>query len=334
MLLRFDEKLRQPRVGAAVHHIFHIHIAQKVAIVHPRRPHRQHLHLRFGKPQRAAVETHQRRLADAASAREDHEARRLHGNMEMQQILFVIEKAVSLCGFGEAGKEIRFTKWLLRRLRSRRRDFGFHLRRFLLFYMDGRRISIGANQRLCHEIRRLLVLAVQPFERISRDPASAEQLAVSRHRAKLAAKIRQIFPRHEPQGALLAANDVGEKLGIPAVHQRKSQKRVLGDGAEIRAALAHYAGVKGIAPHGRKDHPGADFIFKIFRGRDHQRARPLIIPIALRHAGDRLILQEVAAKLIDVPAKDRRLQRAKGRDGIIVAILVHERRPPLLHHVV
>ncbi len=347
ILRRIDEELRQPRVGAAVHHILHVHIAQKVAVIHPRRAHRENLHLRIGESQGAAVETHQRRLADAASAREDHQAGGFHGNMEMEQILFLIQQAICRCRFAEAGEEIRFAERFLRRHsgRNRRRDFFYFL---AFFFFHRRRLAFW----FFHFLHRLWLCLLHLHRRyrhghghwplffhfragkwISRDPASAEEIAVPRHRTQFPAKVLQISPRHEPQRTFLTANDVRQKLRISTVHQREAQG-VLADGAEIRTALPHHAGVKGIAPHGREHHPGTDFIFKIFRSRYHHRARPLVIPVPLRHTGNRLVLQEMAAEFIDVPIKSRRVQISKGGDRIIIAVLIHERRAPFLHHVV
>ena len=69
-----DEKLGETCVGAAVHHVLHIHIAKDVTVIHPGRPYRQEAHMILQQPQRPAVETDQPRFAGAAHACQNGEA--------------------------------------------------------------------------------------------------------------------------------------------------------------------------------------------------------------------------------------------------------------------
>lgn len=88
-----DEELRQSRIGTAVHHVLHVHIAQNVAIVHPGRAYGQETDPAFRQSQGPAVEAYQSRFPGAAHAGQNGEAGGFQGNMEIDEVILVIEKA-------------------------------------------------------------------------------------------------------------------------------------------------------------------------------------------------------------------------------------------------
>ena len=122
MALRFPEELRQPRTGTAVHLPVHIGIAQKIAVIHPGRPHRQDAHLLLRQPQRLCIQTDKPGLPCAAHPCQDRQPGRFQGNMEIDQILPAVQQPRCLCRIGKPPEKI------LLRERLFRRDFRFPCR--------------------------------------------------------------------------------------------------------------------------------------------------------------------------------------------------------------
>ena len=106
MLRSIDQKLGKARVGAPVDEILHVDIAQDIAVVHPGRADREETDPLFRDPECFAVEADEAGLARAAHACQDDEPGGFDGNMEIDEILLVIEKAGAAGGVRQAVDEI------------------------------------------------------------------------------------------------------------------------------------------------------------------------------------------------------------------------------------
>ncbi len=92
MLFRRNQQLRETCIGRTIRHIFHIEIAEHIAVIHPRGAHGRHGQLLRRQAQRLRIEPNECGFPRAAHPGQNREPRRLGGNVEIQQIFFIVQK--------------------------------------------------------------------------------------------------------------------------------------------------------------------------------------------------------------------------------------------------